>query len=372
MMKSLKILNKVLTAAPASTLAFCALSLSNVAAQTPVNIDVPKASATSAQCVSDSEDIGIAGWYLDSNGAPGAFLNVNGKITTFALPGNAMPNITRINRKNDLVGWYVDKQGFQHAFLKILNKGITDISPPDAVATYATSIDDADYVSGYYRDSASNVHGFYFDYQQRSYFTIDYPGATLTRVEDASDTGQLIGFYKDANGKSHGFYFAFSGPNGSSSFQTVDYPGATGTELYRIITGSSLGENDTRGYVIGEYALPSGSISGFIKFGPSGRFERLTSTGGYASSRPVSFVGNGNVAIEIPTNPTQKRISAKIPRTGLILGFDQFKVTSAVAVDVSGSITTQIKDANHSGVVVGYYLDNQRNIHAFSFNSQPQ
>lgn len=186
---------------------------------------MPKASATSAQCISDSD--GIAGWYLDSNGLPGAFLNVNGKITTFALPGNAMPNITRINRKNDLVGWYVDNTGVQHAFLKIFKKGIIDISPSDVVATYAMSIDDADDVSGYYRDSASNIHGFYFTYQQGSYFTIGYSGATLTRVEDASDSGQLIGFYKDANGKSHGFYLAFFGPNGRDSFQTVDYPGAT-------------------------------------------------------------------------------------------------------------------------------------------------
>ncbi len=122
-----------------------------------------------------------------------------------------------------------------------------------AADTGATGINDSGQIVGYYYNSSSE-HGFLYDYDQRTFTSIDDPNAKAdsrewsdTRAYGINDSGQIVGHYYDANGNTHGFVRDPAGP----TWTTLNYPGSdTKATFARGIGGTG---NTIIGYYHADY-----------------------------------------------------------------------------------------------------------------------
>jgi len=76
------------------------------------------------------------------------------------------------------------------------------IDYPDAVDTYAWSINNPVEIVCDYLDSSENWHGFV--YYKGTFSSIDYPNADGTFAFDINDRGEIVGYYRDSS-RVHGF-----------------------------------------------------------------------------------------------------------------------------------------------------------------------
>ncbi len=130
----------------------------------------------------------IVGYYYSTvldqfgNNIPQAFLRgPNGKFTTFDPPGypnntlfiNTVGNTLAINPAGAITGSYVDANGFVHGFLRVSTGGderapkVTfttfDVPGPpgsQSTGTFASAINPAGAITGYYSDAGGTPHGF--------------------------------------------------------------------------------------------------------------------------------------------------------------------------------------------------------------------
>lgn len=176
-------------------------------------IDPP--GATSARALAINDDGLIAGQYVDSIYAGHAFLRgTDGSIASFNIPGcNIVP--VSINRRGVATGDCDDYTN--HGFVRSKNGKLAKFDVDGASATIATSIDDANTITGQYLDQARNSHGFLrapdgtistFD---AAGFSSTVPtGIALTRRVAGTSTyvagyasgqdGNMVGFLRDASG----------------------------------------------------------------------------------------------------------------------------------------------------------------------------
>jgi hypothetical protein len=181
------------------------------------NYDVPGSGQTSLNGVNDYGD--IVGWYygdiivnnsaLSGVGSPGqyGFIEQNGQFYTFDVPNSSSTSLQGINDRDQLVGSYVDTAG-THSFFYAQGT-LTQVAVPDAVKTSIGGLNDFGEIVGTYTDQAGNTHGF-IDYNGR-YARFDVPNAgSSLSVSGVNDRGQIVGSYVDSTG-SHGF---IADPNG--------------------------------------------------------------------------------------------------------------------------------------------------------------
>ena len=126
-----------------------------------------------------------------------------------------------------MVGFYLGNDGQVHGFTAnapaspgvITATAVADpVIPPVAGEPGATfvfsqilGINDKGLAVGYYGDSTTSQHGYFYNTTSASYTFLDDPaaafhnGVEVTQITGISNSGEIAGFYTDANGIAHGF-----------------------------------------------------------------------------------------------------------------------------------------------------------------------
>jgi hypothetical protein len=178
------------------------------------------------------DDLGhIVGQYTSANAMPGFFVtNHEGSdfITINAPSGPNTVNAQGINNLGRIVGFYVGTDGQDHGFMAgvasatsgtLTGTAIADPVIPNVPgepgATFVFSqilgINDSGMAVGYYGDSTTSQHGFFYNTHTGQYTFLDDPseafnnGVEVTQITGINDAGEITGFYSDANGVFHGF-----------------------------------------------------------------------------------------------------------------------------------------------------------------------
>ncbi len=192
----------------------------------------------------------IAGGYRIGHGFNYAFLLEGGVYSTIPQPDPTIyvSSANGITDAGTIAGTYISTRISDiHSYL--LKQGnFSTIDVPDAIATYANGINNAEDVVGEYIGSDAKQHGYLSS--GGSVTNIDRPGADTTTPYGINARGQIAGAYREA-GATHGFVLA------SGSYLTIDYPGATSTEVFGI---------NNKGEVVGDYLDADGRRHGFIAF----------------------------------------------------------------------------------------------------------
>ncbi|GAA0602465.1 hypothetical protein GCM10009416_45380 [Craurococcus roseus] len=184
-------------------------------------------------------------------------------FSTVTLPGiAAVPQLSDINNKGDIVGFY-DANG-EHGFL--LREGqVTTLDVPGASSTAASGVNDAgDIVGTYLAESGNDVslHGFL--YSDGAFTTLDIPGAGDTQLNGINDRGQIVAFTpaSDPPAPSGGFLYE----NGVFTRITVpDRPDAFLVPLGINDEGAIVGISGNQGFVLegGQLTLIDNPFSQF-------------------------------------------------------------------------------------------------------------
>jgi hypothetical protein len=150
----------------------------------------------------------FAGSYgLFAYGDDGCYINANGQITTFSIPGAMYHRVTAINNADTVVGWYVITPTVYHGFFRDAVSGeVSYLDFPGSASTLVTGINDDGVMVGWYWDHNSNGHGFVFKSgASRSFLSYNYPdAANETHFGGINNRGLICGDYDDVFGF-HGF-----------------------------------------------------------------------------------------------------------------------------------------------------------------------
>ncbi len=209
------------------------------------------ANAASAFGINDKGN--IVGQFTSGSATPGFFVANSGGNGLVAINSPSGPNIVNAQGVNDnglIAGFYVGTDGQDHGFTAntadARNGSLTGAPIPDPRipngagepgATFVFSqilgINDHGLAVGYYGDSTSSQHGFFYNTNTGSYDFLDDPseafnnGVEVTQITGINNSGDLSGFYSDSNGVFHGFLACPSGTTcPASSPAAVPEPGS--------------------------------------------------------------------------------------------------------------------------------------------------
>jgi hypothetical protein len=173
----------------------------------------------------------IVGQYTLAGVIPGFFRasqNGNGLITINAPSGPNTVNAQGVNNNGQIVGFYLGTDGQVHGFVAntsaaigstLTGTAIADptipVVPGEPGATFVFSqvlgVNDQSLAVGYYGDSTTSQHGYFYNTNTGTYTFLDDPseafdnGVEVTQITGISNSGEISGFYSDANGVFHGF-----------------------------------------------------------------------------------------------------------------------------------------------------------------------
>ena len=254
-------------------------------------------------------------WYADFNGGSGNLIYNPSTLGTTYLSNYYNPaqcggnycytDMQGINNAGWIVGTRKDSSGGFHGFLaqpaSYQSGNFTSIDDPNAAAgngygTWATAINDAGLVTGYYTDSNDEEHGFLYSASTSQFVatTLDYPGsAGLTVPLGINGDAQIVGWYYDG-ASVQGFLYS------SGNFTSIS--GSCGpTELESI--------NDN-GQIVGQYSFSNplwadyfvsydlgATCSVFSAFIPYGINDAGQITGFIGGN------GTGNGVVAVPQTP---------------------------------------------------------------------
>ena len=203
----------------------------------PQTLTTPGVSAT-AFGINDKGNI-VGQYTLASDTTPGFFLanhNGSGFVTINAPSGPNTVNAQGVNNHGQIVGFYVGNDGQDHGFMANSSAAVggvltgTPIADPmipavpgEPGATFVFSqmlgINDHGLAVGYYGDSTTSQHGYFYNTDTGSYSFLDDPaeafddGVEVTQITGISNSGEISGFYSDADGEFHGFVACKVGVN---------------------------------------------------------------------------------------------------------------------------------------------------------------
>jgi hypothetical protein len=187
-------------------------------------------SSTAATAFGINDNGAIAGQMTLGAAMPGFVLNGDSLITVNA-PTSAGANVVNaqgINNNGLVVGFYVGTDGQFHGFTGNISSAVggvltgtalTDPTipsiPGEPGATFVFSqmlgVNDNGIAVGYYGDSTTSQHGYFYNTLTGKYTFLDDPdaafnnGVEVTQITGINNSGEITGFYSDANGVFHGF-----------------------------------------------------------------------------------------------------------------------------------------------------------------------
>jgi probable HAF family extracellular repeat protein len=202
------------------------VAVSAAAAEAPsytfTTLDVPGASSTAARGINDLGQ--IVGFFSDSAGTHGFFLDADGSFTAIDVPGASLTTARSINTAGKIVGYFTDSAG-THGFLDT-GGSFTTIDVPGATAsfgTFALGINDANQIVGDFFIATGQQHGFLDE--NGKFTTIDVPGVMHSSAATSiSNASRIVGYYD----MKHGFLDI------GGSFIMIDVPGSQTTFPFGI------------------------------------------------------------------------------------------------------------------------------------------
>jgi len=174
----------------------------------------------------------IVGQFTSGSNTPGFVLTSSASIvfTTINQPTGITSDVINaqgINNNGLVIGFYLGNDGQVHGFRAtapatpgtITSTAITDPAIPPVAgepgATFVFSqilgINDSGLAVGYYGDSTTSQHGYFYNTNTGLYTFLDDPaaqfhnGVEVTQITGISNSGEIAGFYTDANGLAHSF-----------------------------------------------------------------------------------------------------------------------------------------------------------------------
>jgi hypothetical protein len=174
----------------------------------------------------------IVGQFTSGANTPGFILDnsASSTFTTINQPAGIMPDVINaqgINNNGLVVGFYVGNDDQVHGFTAlapaspgvITGSAVADPTiptvPGEPGATFVFSqllgINDHGLVVGYYGDSTTSQHGFFYNTNTGAYTFLDDPaaqfhdGVEVTQITGIANSGEIAGFYTDAQGIAHSF-----------------------------------------------------------------------------------------------------------------------------------------------------------------------
>jgi uncharacterized membrane protein len=169
--------------------------------------------ATQAQGINNKGQ--IVGVFEHGSGiGTSGYLLSKGSYTTVNPPGAPTSAANGINDAGQIVGYFCPTASCQGFLLSGIGGTYTTISFPGAYATYAAGINNLGDVVGYFYCCASGpAQGFVFHSKTGAFELISDPlgfgGASPygsgTFATGINDAGQVVGYYIDSSGAAHGF-----------------------------------------------------------------------------------------------------------------------------------------------------------------------
>jgi hypothetical protein len=172
----------------------------------------------------------IVGQFTSGNSTPGFILaaSTSSTFTTINAPATAdVVNAQGINDNGLVVGFYLGNDGQVHGFTAhapttpgvITGTPVADptipANPNEPGATFVFSqilgINDNGLAVGYFGDSTTSQHGYFYNTNTGLYTFLDDPaagfhnGVEVTQITGINNSGEIAGFYTDANGIAHSF-----------------------------------------------------------------------------------------------------------------------------------------------------------------------
>ena len=143
----------------------------------------------------------------NSHGAtdsPSAWVEIDGTVSIFKIPGSTIDGATGINNLNQVVGDYRTGQS-THSFLRDADGSLRyPIDAAGAESTDLYAINDRGQMVGS-ATVLTATHAVFFPSPSRN-VSYDYPGAVQTYFTGINSRGLISGFYRtEANGLAHGF-----------------------------------------------------------------------------------------------------------------------------------------------------------------------
>lgn len=206
----------------------------------------------------------IVGQYTtNADTTPGYVLNGNTLTTINAPAGPNVVNAQGINGNGLVVGFYLGTDGQVHGFTTqynaasppttLIGTSLADPTIPNVPgepgATFVFSqvlgVNDQGIAVGYYGDSTTSQHGFFYNTHTGRYSFLDDPseafnnGVEVTQITGINDAGEISGFYSDANGVFHGFVATPVPEPGTLGLLTLGLAGASGYRWRRRIRAAA-------------------------------------------------------------------------------------------------------------------------------------
>ncbi len=256
----------------------------------------------------------------------------------------------------------------------------TQLDFPGADRTFASGINAAGHIVGWYRDSARAIHGFI--YRDGEFTSVDYPGAALTQLRGIGPGGEIVGNYRlpgEPAVNAHGFRLTKSG-----DLIPADYPGHTNTFAQRILpNGTILGcyhDDDRMDTMRGVTMASTGfsEISAFASMNSGGTPDGSKVVGLFwdmdMNTSRAYVIENGVFTPFDAPNSTFTDAWDISPSGAIVGSFDDTSFNTHgyvledskwTVLDYPGAVVTVAFGVNAGRAVVGWFIDANGQLHGF-------
>ncbi|MGO9466038.1 MAG: hypothetical protein ACLQIB_12500 [Isosphaeraceae bacterium] len=218
-----------------------------------------------------------SGTVVGTDGNNNAFLEKNGKVTTFIPLGGTSALAFGINDGGTIVGQYTNQAGVTPGFIRVNNKSFVTIDAPSGTTTTtvnAQGINNKGLVVGFYVGMDGNDHGFILNAKGAKKGTLTGVAVTdptipvvpgepagttfvFSQILGINDKGIAVGYYGDSTASQHGFIYNTK----TGQYTFLDDPSeafCNGVEVTQITGITNSGE------ITGFYSDANGVFHGFV------------------------------------------------------------------------------------------------------------
>jgi probable HAF family extracellular repeat protein len=231
---------------------------------------------------------------------------------------------------------------------------------PGAVGTYLRAVNNYGVILGMYEDSNNNGHGF--TYSNGTFTDIDFPGAAGTYPSEINDAGQIVGSYS---------FLTPTGETGLLGFTLRKGQYATIAQG-KATLGAEANGIDDGGLIAGWYYDSQYVEHGYVKNPATGKF---ITTGAATSMNNNAYIFSSNTLFDLGVSYLAGTYLGPVTNDCGGLNNSLLLMCSNFAYDIPTmnsemlqytgptSIQTYLIGVNDFAEIVGYWVDDNNNVH---------